>query len=166
MEHTMRVFLITATAIVVLFFGSHQLVWAADTDSQVESVAEVIAASKSIISAFGSDDPETYFQLFDPEATFIFYNSPKRLQNRADYQSEWASWRRDLGFRVLSCTSSDQRVQLLGDVAILTHIVRTEIATNQGQETLSERETIVFHRRDGRWVAVHEHLSPRPDVAE
>jgi ketosteroid isomerase-like protein len=57
-------------------------------------------------------------------------------------------------------------MQLFRDFAILTHIVRTEIATNQGQETLSERETIVFHRRDGRWVAVHEHLSPRPDVAE
>ena len=48
------------------------------------------------------------------------------------------------------------------DVAILTHLVRTEISTKKGDETLRERETIVFHRRDGRWIAVHEHLSPQP----
>jgi ketosteroid isomerase-like protein len=26
--------------------------------------------------------------------------------------------------------------------------------------TVRERETIVFERRDGSWLAVHEHLSP------
>ena len=52
-------------------------------------------------------------------------------------------------------------MQLFGDVAILTHLGRTEISTKKGDETLRERETIVFHRRDGRWIAVHEHLYPR-----
>jgi hypothetical protein len=35
----------------------------------------------------------------------------------------------------------------------------------EGDATLNERETIVFHRRDGQWIAVHEHLSPRPEAA-
>ncbi len=26
----------------------------------------------------------------------------------------------------------------------------------------SERETIIFHRYDSDWLAVHEHLSPEP----
>lgn len=122
----------------------------------------VIDASKTIVAAFGRDDPEAYFKLFAPDATFIFHTTPKRLESRQAYQQEWAAWRRDLGFRVRSCTSSNQRVQLFGDVAVLTHNVRTEIATKDGDATLNERETIVFQRRNGQWIAVHEHLSPQP----
>lgn len=124
---------------------------------------EVLAAATTIVEAFGRHDPGAYFALFDPEATFIFYTTPGRLEDRAAYQREWAAWEKDLGFRVRSCTSSDQRVQLLGDIAVFTHSVRTEISTNQGESTLFERETIVFHHRDGRWIAVHEHLSPLPN---
>jgi ketosteroid isomerase-like protein len=127
-----------------------------------DPAAEVIAASKAIVEAFGRDEPGTYFALFDPAATFIFYTTPQRLESRAAYEEEWATWRREWGFRVRSCTSSEQRVQVLDDVAILTHFVRTEITTTQGDTTLQERETIVFSRKQGKWIAVHEHLSPRP----
>jgi ketosteroid isomerase-like protein len=127
-----------------------------------DPAAEVIAASKAIVAAFGRDDQSAYFALFDPAATFLFYTTPQRLESRAAYEEEWAKCRRDLGFRVRSCTSSDQRVQVFNDVAILTHFVRTDITTTQGDTTLHERETTVFHRRQGKWVAVHEHLSPRP----
>jgi len=142
--------------------GAPQWSSAAESKNDSAIVHEVIEASKAIISAFGADDPETYFKLFDPEATFIFYTTLDRLGNRAAYQKEWASWRRDLGFRVESCKSSNQLVQLFGDVAILTHFVQTEITTHAGTEHFDERETIVFHRIKGRWVAVHEHLSPLP----
>lgn len=157
--------LMIAAAAVLISCAPSQSRRPAETRAKADPAAEVIDASRAIITAFGRDDPDTYFQLFDPEATFIFHTTPQRLENRAAYQQEWASWRRNLGFRVRSCTSSDQRVQLFGDVAILTHLVRTEITTNEGDATLHERETIVFHRRDGRWIAVHEHLSPRPGSA-
>jgi ketosteroid isomerase-like protein len=157
-----RALMIVTAAAVLISCAPTQSRKAAETREETDPTADVIDASRAIVAAFGRDDPDTYFQLFDPEATFIFHNTPQRLENRAAYQQEWASWRRDLGFRVRSCTSSDQRVQLFDDVAILTHLVRTEITTNQGDATLRERETIVFHRRDGRWIAVHEHLSPRP----
>ena len=124
----------------------------------------VAAAAAAIVAAFGRHDQEAYFALFDPEATFVFYTTPQRLENRAAYQQEWAKWERELGFRVRSCSSSDQRVQLIGDVAIFTHSVLTEISTNEGESMLRERETIVFHRRNGRWIAVHEHLSPQPEA--
>jgi len=137
---------------------------AAPSAPGADPAAEVIAASRAIVEAFGRDDSEAYFRLFDPEATFIFHTTPQRLESRAAYEAEWAAWRRDLGFRVRSCTSREPRVQLLGDVAILTHLVRTEITTTEGDATLEERETIVFRRTGGRWIAVHEHLSPAPDT--
>jgi ketosteroid isomerase-like protein len=94
----------------------------------------------------------------------VFHTTPGRLESREAYDREWAGWRRDFGFKVCSCNSSAQRVQLLGDVAIFTHSVRTEIVTNQAESTLLERETIVFQRRNGRWIAVHEHLSPATPI--
>lgn len=133
---------------------------------EVDHTNAVVDASKAIVSAFGQDDPDAYFKLFAPDATFIFHTTQRRLEDRRAYELEWTKWRRDLGFRVRSCTSSNQRVQLFGKLAILSHDVRTEITTNEGDAILMERETIVFHRRGDRWIAVHEHLSPRPPVTD
>ena len=42
--------------------------------------------------------------------------------------------------------------------ATFVHDVATRVATRAGEESL--RATIVFVRRAGEWLAVHEHLSP------
>lgn len=127
-----------------------------------DALREVTAAAAAIVEAFGRHDPATYFSHFAPDATFVFHTSPKRLNTRAEYEAEWATWEKEDGFRVRSCISTDQHVQVLGEVAVFTHSVQTELSTKQGPSTAQERETIVFHRRGGKWVAVHEHLSPLP----
>ena len=77
--------------------------------------------------------------------------------------SLWDRWMQEDDFRVTGCASSAVRVQVLGDAAIFLHDVVTDVMTRAGAETLHERETIVFSRQsDGRWLAVHEHLSPAP----
>jgi ketosteroid isomerase-like protein len=64
----------------------------------------------------------------------------------------------------MSCRTFDTNVQSFGDIAVVTHSVDTRISTSQGEDTLQERETIVLTRgADGRWLGVHEHLSPMPD---
>jgi uncharacterized protein (TIGR02246 family) len=140
---------------------------AAPNATQPASAAsrEVAAAAAAIVGAFGRHDPKKYFSLFAPDATFVFHTTPKRLNARAEYEAEWAMWEKEDGFRIRSCKSTDQRVQILGDVAVFTHSVQTELSTKQGPSTVQERETIVFHRRGGKWVAVHEHLSPLPASA-
>ncbi len=120
---------------------------------------EIRAAAAAIVTA---SDPAAYFARFAPDATFIFHSSPRRLNSRAEYEAEWNRWEREDQFKVLSCTSSDQRVQLLGNTAIFTHSVRTDLSTKQGRSMLLERETIVFNRTGGHWLGVHEHLSPEP----
>ena len=124
---------------------------------------EVLAAAASLVDAFGRHDTEAYFASFAPDATFVFYTHDTPLRSRAEYEELWSSWEAD-GFRVLSCTSSDQHVQELAEnVAAFTHRVHTTVRTGEDEESLDERETIVFRREDdGRWLAVHEHLSPTP----
>lgn len=120
----------------------------------------VLAAADSLVAAFGRHDAKAYFDAFSPDATFIFYNLDRTLENRGEYEAEWALWETRDGFQVRGCHSTNRKVQLFGDVAVFTHAVETELSIGGEAMTNNERETIVFARQpDGRWLAVHEHLS-------
>ncbi|MGR7025135.1 YybH family protein [Geodermatophilus sp. URMC 62] len=124
---------------------------------------EVRRAAAALVAAFGRDDLEEYLGCFREDATFLFHTTGRLLTSREEYRQEWSSWVRDDDFRVLGCETSGTHVQVLGDTAVLTHAVRTTVSTRAGREELRERETIVFTRGpSGRWLAVHEHLSPAP----
>jgi ketosteroid isomerase-like protein len=126
-----------------------------------EAEQEVLDAVARLVEAFGRHDVPAYFAAFRPDATFCFHTHPAPLGSRAAYEELWRSWEAD-GFRVLGCTSTEQHVRLLGDVAVLTHRVATRVrpAADEPEELLDERETIVLARSADGWLAVHEHLSP------
>ena len=128
---------------------------------------QVLEAAAKIVAAFGSNDKQTYFSLFSPNATFIFHSSSNRLNSRAEYESEWQAWELT-GFRIHSCSSSDPKVTLHGDgkVAIFSHNVRTDLTVGPERLQSRERESIVFEFTNGKWIAVHEHLSVDPNFAE
>lgn len=120
----------------------------------------VLAAADALVEAFARHDRDAYFAAFAADATFVFHNLDRRLDCRAAYEAEWALWETRDGFRVTGCRSTDRKVQLVGDVAIFTHAVETDVSFAGEAVTSNERETIVFSRNpEGRWVAVHEHLS-------
>lgn len=131
------------------------------SDRTSEARSEALAAAQAVVAAFGSHDVAAYFAGFTPEATFLFHTEDALLGSRAAYQARWAEWETE-GFRVLGCESVDPLVDLVADgVAVFTHRVRTRLAGVD--EVQRERETIVLVRQDdGRWLAVHEHLSPDP----
>lgn len=123
----------------------------------------MLSAADALVTAFGRHDTKAYFDAFAPSATFIFYNLDRTLSDRAEYEAEWAFWESRDGFRVMSCRSTDRKVQIVGETAIFTHAVETELKIAGDNLTNYERETIVFVLQpDGRWLAVHEHLSQLP----
>jgi ketosteroid isomerase-like protein len=125
---------------------------------------EVRQAVAALVAAFGEGRLDDYFDHFAPEATFVFYTTPARLMSVDEYRTLWGRWVAEDGFRVVSCRTFDTNIQRFGDMAVVTHSVETQISTNDGEDTLQERETIVLARgADGRWLGVHEHLSPRPE---
>ncbi|MHA7264536.1 YybH family protein [Arthrobacter sp. TMN-37] len=125
---------------------------------------DIERAAERLIDAFAATDTSRYFDAFAEDATFVFHTEAHRLENRAAYEKLWTSWFAD-GWRVVSCSSSNARIQLLGLGAVFTHDVETVTRTGNGpEETTRERETIVFQRSGGVITAVHEHLSPLPDA--
>ena len=123
---------------------------------------QVLEAATAIVEAFAATDGERYFATFAPEATFVFHTEPERLGDRAAYERLWAEWLAS-GWRVVSCTSSDQLVQTFPGGAVFSHAVATEVQTGDGDDAYRERETIVFRSDAAGLVAIHEHLSPMPE---
>ncbi len=129
-----------------------------------ETEREVLEAADRLVGAFGEGRVEDYFACFHSEATFVFYTTGGRLESAAAWRELWDTLEREEDFEVLECRSSARRVQDLGETAVFTHDVETRVSTRSGEETLHERETIVFAREGGDWLAVHEHLSPAADA--
>lgn len=122
---------------------------------------EVLAAAAKIVDDFGNHRTADYFAGFSSNASFMFYTHTERLDSRAAYEALWAKWESEDGFKVHACRSSNQLVQVLGeDAAVFTHLVSSDIEFAGEVSTVEERETIVFAKSGGQWLAVHEHLSP------
>jgi ketosteroid isomerase-like protein len=122
---------------------------------------QVLTATDELIAAFAANDTVAYFASFTPDATFVFHPEDSRFNDRAAYETVWASWL-DSGWRVVSCVSSDRLVQTFADFAVLTHTCDTVTSVDGQETTLRERESIVFVLDGDRLLAVHEHLSPMP----
>lgn len=128
-----------------------------------EEVREAVGA---LVTAFGEGRLKDYFDSFHPGCTFVFHTVDRRLESVDEYRSLWRRWVAEEGLEVLDCRTSDTRLQVWGDVAVVTHSVWTRARTHEGEQDLDERETIVLARQaDGRWLGVHEHLSPREPPA-
>ena len=128
-----------------------------DEDANRQAVSN---AADSMILAFSRHDRENYFAAFAQAATFYFHNLDRLLTSRDEYELEWKTWERDHQFYIRACRSSERNIQMLGNVAVFTHEVSTDINFDSEKITNHERETIVFARNDsGHWLGVHEHLS-------
>jgi len=123
----------------------------------------VLQQAAHLVSCFAQHDFDKYFECFADDAVFIFHTSNNVLRNKAEYQKEWKKWEQEWGFKVESCKSTNQLVQLFNDVAIFSHTVDTTLNTSDGKKSFTERETIVFQFQNDKWIAVHEHLSPMPE---
>lgn len=118
---------------------------------------EVREAYEQLMNAFASGDSDEYFACFHQDASFLFPGEPL-LEPRSTYRSAWSRWRSE-GIRFTDVVADDVRVRVFGDTAVVTHRIATTVNAS-GRATIDrERESIIFARTAGRWLAVHEHLS-------
>lgn len=122
---------------------------------------EIRDAAQAIVRAFRDNDEDAYFAGFAPECSFAFHTDQQALLGRDAWRDAWRELRAS-GWRVDACETQWDHVQPVGDGGIYLHELTTTAGEPGAEETYRERETIVFERRDGRLVAVHEHLSPVP----
>jgi uncharacterized protein (TIGR02246 family) len=124
------------------------------------SAQEVRALFEAFNAAWERRDPafiDTYYA-HDPDGVFFFERRQLLGWPKVDslYQAMFASAARgevDSRFDVLD-------VGARGDLAWVAANFRLEVVAPAGGTTVDEgRQTVVFERRDGRWVVVHRHTS-------
>jgi ketosteroid isomerase-like protein len=121
---------------------------------------DVEAAAVALLDAFAANDLPRYFGSFVPEASFVFPIVDHVMRSPADYAAEWQRWIETDDFKVTECLSFDRMIQVYGDVAIFIHRTVTRTTGRSGERRLDERETIIFKKINGKWLAAHEHVSP------
>ena len=121
-------------------------------------------AARSLVPPSAAGDLDAYFGSFADDATFLFHTTDRLLTLDGRVPREWARWARRTASGCSAARPTAARAGASATPPCSTHRVRTTVATPRGAEdVLHERETIVFHRQDdGRWLAVHEHLSVDP----
>ena len=124
------------------------------------AAAEVEAAADALLDAFAKNDRLRYFASFVPEASFVFPIVDRVMLSRDEYAAEWQNWIDTDDFKVTKFQSLDRIIQVYGDIAVFIHRCITRSSDRNGERTLHERETIIFHKINGVWWAVHEHVSP------
>ena len=132
------------------------------TDEKALSMAirEVQEAYEQLMNSFASGDSDEYFACFHHDASFVFPDEPL-LEPRSAYRSAWSRWRSE-GVLFTDVVADDVRVRVFGDTAVVTHRIATTVNVSGNTAVDRERESIIFARMAGRWLAVHEHLSPEP----
>ena len=130
--------------------------------------AEILAVLDRHLRSIWEGDLETYAATTATDVTFFeWYISTQRIDgldfhlretaavHRAAEQRRQAGELYQVEHEVLT-----PRVQLLGDVAIVTYTLLMRYTTGQSVEHTEHNETRVFHRREAGWQLVHCHKSP------
>jgi ketosteroid isomerase-like protein len=124
---------------------------------------EVLVAYERLVSDFREGRDK--FGNFADEATVV--DGGRWFGSLAEYRAGWDAWTASAGDLAvpLSVETRVMSVHVRGDTAVLVHSIESRQRTDAGEETEREIETIVFGRQPGgRWLVVHQHLSPQPDL--
>jgi uncharacterized protein (TIGR02246 family) len=113
------------------------------------------------IEALNGADVNAFIGFFTPDATLFFplASLPLRLEDRQQIATAFAAFfevvrKREPGPPYMNMIPVGTKIQLLGNVAVVTFHLK-------GEEAVSRR-TLVLQKRSGKWLIVHLHASSLP----
>ncbi len=127
-------------------------------DEAGRAVEQVRDAYDRLMAAFVTGNTEEYFDCFHEDASFVFPGEAV-LEPLSAYRSAWSRWQRE-GVQFTDVVADDISVRVVGETAVVTHRIQTTVIDSGEANVDREQESIVFARVGGKWLAVHEHLSP------
>ena len=136
--------------------GAAMALWAIAAIPVHANESGVIAATEAWAAAFNSREPARVTATYVPDA-ILWGTTSKALVTSPGGVADYF---KDLPNRALRVKFDSHHVQLLGEAATNAGLYTfTDTATGG---SLVARYSMVFARRDGRWVLVHHHSSRVP----
>jgi len=109
--------------------------------------------------AFAANDPETYFRFIDDDIVVLTPSNPYRIEGIRDDREEFEFGLRQGYGRIGYFQELQPRIDVFGDVAVVTYFSRGSYGAGDKSTTLYLKETDVLVRRGDAWKIVHIHVS-------
>ncbi|HEV2914715.1 MAG TPA: nuclear transport factor 2 family protein [Pyrinomonadaceae bacterium] len=129
------------------------------TAEQSPAEIEVLGVIKDFNRAFKNNDPEKYFSYIDDQITVITPSNPYRVEGIKDDREEFEFGIRSGAARVNYFQEMQPKVQLYGEMAVVTYFSRGSYGPEGGAKTFYFKETDVLVKKEGTWKIVHIHVS-------
>lgn len=126
-------------------------------ETDAETVNELLELSQRLLTAIDDQDWEAYCALCDAELTAFEPEAFEHLVSGLDFHRFYFTDAPPQKQR--QSTISSPRINLLGDVAIVTCTRLVQHRSDGPPATTAFAETRIWHRRDGLWKHVHFHRS-------
>ncbi len=126
---------------------------------QAEPEREVLEVIEAFNRAFADNDPDRYFTYIDQDITVLTPSNPDRVEEVPDDREEFEWGIRTGKSRVGYFQELQPRVQLYGDVAVVTYFSRGSYGPEEEEVVAYLKETDVLVRREEGWKIVHIHVS-------
>lgn len=120
---------------------------------------EVWQAVEAFNRAFAANDAEAFFALVDDDITVMTPGNPYRVEGRADDREGFEFGLRQGYSRVHFFQELQPKVQVFGEVAVVTYFTRGSYGPETSPKTVYLKETDVLVKRADGWKVVHLHLS-------
>ena len=129
---------------------------------QAITQAEVWRAVEALNQAFAANDAQRYFDLIDEEITVLIPSSPYRIDGIVDDREEFEFGLREGYSQVGYFQELQPKIQVFGEVAVVTYYSRGSYGPEGKARTLYLKETDVLVKKDGLWKFIHIHVSATP----
>ena len=125
----------------------------AAADSQDQSAREVIALERKVLDAWQVGNPDAMLAIADPDITYFHAMTEKRVDGLPSLSALFEAYRGRPLFD--SYEMAEPKVQVSGDVAVLTYILVRHVGT----ATTRWNSTQVYQHKTEGWRVIHSHWS-------
>ncbi|HWR14437.1 MAG TPA: DUF4440 domain-containing protein [Terriglobales bacterium] len=133
----------------------------AETKSDSGAAEEILAVEKAAMERWCKGDVEGYLSSSSDDVTYFDPFTAARLNGLSELSKLYRGFAG--GFHFDRFEFVDPKVQVSGDMAVLTYI----LATYAGSKTERWNATMVYQKTGGKWKIIHTHMSiTQPKLAE
>jgi len=120
---------------------------------------EVIALEKGALDRWGNGDVEGYLSLYADEITYFDPFQAHRIDGLAAMRAAYGPFQGKI--HVDRYEMLNPKVQLSGDIAVLSYNIQNYASQPDGSEKTAARWNVteVFRRTGDKWRTIHSHFS-------
>jgi ketosteroid isomerase-like protein len=129
--------------------------------SRANDVADVNASVRHLVASVNAKDVNGIMEYYTPDESLIVYDAvlPREYVGAAAYRKDWEDYLSAYP-GAIHAEITDWKTETDGNLAYGRGIFQTTGLDKDGKPlNLTLRVTDIYHKQNGKWLVVHEHVS-------